>query len=327
MAGAIRDWESWVLTRCQAGEILRVQVLQELWGGYGQLMRLSLRGGPRTSVILKRVLAPSSQQGSASDRRKRRSYEIEQAWYEGPAARCEQVCRVATCLGSHGPSGGSTEVSLGDSRLLLLEDLELEGYHPARPPQSHQIGQGLRWLAQLHARFLGPSPPGLWPRGSYWHLQTRREEWERMPEGPLKEAAPQLDRLLAEARFQTVLHGDAKPANFCWSPEKGAAAVDFQYVGGGCGIRDVAYFLDCCLDEHRCQSEAEPWLAHYFSCLNEALAQQGQESQAAELEAEWRALYPVAWSDYQRFYQGWSRRPSPLGPYSQLQLRRALRLL
>jgi hypothetical protein len=211
---------------------------------------------------------------------------------------------------------------------LLLEDLELAGYSStARPARSVYLKEGLHWLARFHSRFLGQPPAGLWPCGSYWHLATRQEEWERMPPGLWKEAAPRLDQLLRDARYQTLMHGDAKPANFCWSKNQGAAAVDFQYVGAGCGIRDVAYFLDCCLDESGSASQGEPWLDVYFEALRQALREDGHEAHSAALESEWRRLYPVAWSDFQRFYQGWSRRPPSPGSYSQLQLRRALDLL
>gem|GEM_PF-6732341 len=57
-----------------------------------------------------------------------------------------------------------------------------------------------------------------------------------------------VDRLLGQARFQTLVHGDAKHDNFCLAARaNGAAAVDFQYVGRGPGIKDVAYFLASCL--------------------------------------------------------------------------------
>ena len=138
-----------------------------------------------------------------------------------------------------------------------------------------------------------------------------------MPSGCLKDNAQSLDQRLRKARFQTLLHGDAKPANFCWNSQGDAAAVDFQYVGPGCGIRDVAYFLDGCLGESGCEDQAAGWLDFYFATLSQALDAHTSASDA--VEEEWRSLFPVAWSDFCRFEQGWGR-PAPLGAYSQRQL-------
>ncbi|MBX3172138.1 MAG: phosphotransferase [Candidatus Eremiobacteraeota bacterium] len=290
----------WVLAHTGAAVTDSV-LLQNLWGGYGELRRLYLQDRP--SVILKCVLPPAEECASVSDRRKRRSYEVEQAWYQGPARHSQ--ARLAACLAT----GGA-----GETRLLLLEDLANAGFKPGRPPQ---VGAGLRWLARFHASFLDARPAGVWEQGGYWHLDTRQEEFQRMPAGPLKEAARALDLLLKKARYQTLLHGDSKPANFLWKNSAEAAAVDFQYVGAGCGIRDVAYFLDCCASS----SQVESWLDFYFRALQEACPDLPEG-----LEAEWRRLYPVAWADYARFMQGWGR-PGPLDDYGRQQLRRALALL
>lgn len=298
----------WVFSRTGARALAEATLLQNLWGGYGELWRLGLRGGSVASVILKCVVPPERAQSSTSDRRKRRSYEVERAFYQQDFRGCDTDCRMAACYGVEAP-------------LLLLEDLGTAGFRPGRPPN---IRAGLRWLAHFHSRFLGGGHPGLWEQGSYWHLETRQDEWQGMPAGRLKQSAVAIDRCLRQARYQTLVHGDSKPANFCWHGDGTAAAVDFQYVGPGCGIRDVAYFLDCCLSYTGSEDQVEGWLDFYFEVLDQALRRDGH--QADGLEAEWRELFPVAWTDYCRFLLGWGR-PSALSPYSEKQMERALRLI
>jgi len=305
------DWQRWVLDRIQPRRLMGATRIQTLWGGYGELLRLQIDPGP--NLVLKRIQPPAHGVESISDRRKRRSYQVEQAWYRGPGRTCPPECRVPACL-------GLTE------GWLLLEDLEAQGYRRSRGPGSREIAGGLDWLAQFHAAYLGQAPVELWEQGSYWHLETRRDEWAAMPEGLFKQLAEALDQRLRAARFQTLLHGDAKPANFLWDAAGRAAAVDFQYVGPGCGIRDVAYFLDGCLDEAGCQLHASHWLDHYFAQLGRALTTRGLNRVLEPLEKEWRQLYPVAWSDFFRFWQGWGSCPSP-GSYTVEQLQLAQRAL
>lgn len=81
--------------------------------------------------------------------------------------------------------------------------------------------------------------------------------------------------------------------------------VDFQYVGGGCGMRDVAYLLDCVHDQDFGGPATRDALDHYFRVLRMSLAP-AFAPRADEIEAEGRALLPVAWLDFQRFLQGWS---------------------
>lgn len=308
------DWRPWLLAKTGAQDILTVALVQELWHGYGELLRVTLRDGPVDSVILKRVTPPREAQQTASDSRKRRSYVVERAWYEDGSKRCDMNCRVARCY--------ATE-QLEDGALLLLEDLVAEGYRPNPWPESIHTEAGLRWLARFHSRFLDDIPIGLWEQGCYWHLDTRQEELERMPAGPLKDAAALLDSRLKGAHYQTLCHGDAKTTNFLWNEQGGAAAVDFQYVGRGCGIRDVALFLDRALGREGCDASARRWLETYFGMLRIAMAEDGHAELYDSVRREWQALFPVAWSDYNRFRLGWGR-PGPLDSFSESQLQLAL---
>jgi len=185
----------------------------------------------------------------------------------------------------------------------------------------------LSWLAHFHATFMGAEPRGLWEQGTYWHLDTRPDELAILAkEDPaLKDAAVAIDQKLRASPYQTLVHGDAKLANFCFS-EDGAsvAAVDFQYVGAGCGMKDVAYLVGSCLDEHACEREESALLGLYFGVLRGALTAQGTNLDLDALERDWRSLYPVAWTDFHRFLKGWSPGHWKINGYSERLAREVL---
>lgn len=271
--------------------------MQSLWGGYGELVRVELTGWQAPSVIVKCVEPPAhaARQGGVSHARKLRSYDVELAFYRAFAPRTDASCRVARAI--------HAERTRARWR-LVLEDLDAAGFSERRRVASpHELELCLRWLAAFHARFLQTEPKGLWKTGTYWHLATRREELERTRDAELRAAAPILDRKLSEARFATLVHGDAKLANFCFSSDAPAvAAVDFQYVGGGVGVKDVAYLLS---DGAPHSERAEQQLLDcYFSNLRQALAETPVDADA--LEREWRELYPIACADFYRFLAGWA---------------------
>ncbi|MDF2695917.1 MAG: hypothetical protein K0S65_4300, partial [Labilithrix sp.] len=163
----------------------------------------------------------------------------------------------------------------------------------------------LAWLAAFHARFLGIRPDGLWKTGTYWHLATRQEELARIEDEILRKAAPLLDRELRSGTFQTIVHGDAKLANFCFARgSRSVAAVDFQYVGGGCGMKDVAYLLCGHFGDRTLEQRH---LDGYFQKLRIALARRAEPVDVDALETEWRALYPIACADFYRFMAGWAK--------------------
>ena len=123
----------------------------------------------------------------------------------------------------------------------------------------------------------------------------------------LSAAAAAIDSKLKASPFQTLVHGDAKLANFCFSSDgESVAAVDFQYVGGGCGIKDVAYFIGSCFGDEECQAQVPGLLDFYFERLRVTIVEREVAVDAEALEADWRSLYPFAWTDFHRFLKGWS---------------------
>ena len=320
------DFEALVLGATNADAIADTETVQSLWSGYGQIVRCHLIGGSHKSVIVKHVRWPNQRshpRGWTSDRsheRKVHSYQVETNWYREFAGRCPDSCRVPRCLALGSKSDGV---------LIVLEDLDSAGFADRRQHVTNVEIEGcLAWLASFHATFMGERPDGLWATGTYWHLATRPDELEALKDGPLKSSALAIDQLLASSRFQTLVHGDAKLANFCFDPDGGTvAAVDFQYVGGGCGMKDLAYFISSCLDEDDSERLAPVILDRYFELLKNALAQAGKAVDFAALEAEWRALYPVAWTDFYRFLQGWSPGHWKLHRYSERLAREVLQAL
>jgi hypothetical protein len=295
--------------------------LQALWGGYGELWRAELRhGSAMTSVVVKSVRPPRDD-SSRSHRRKLRSYEVEQAFYRRYAARCNDApgCRVARPWELRDENGGW---------LFVLEDLDASGFCQRRArPSAPEIDATLRWLATFHARFLGVGPEGLWKVGTYWHLGTRPDELGRMRHDALRAAAGRLDGALSDARFKTFVHGDAKLENVCFGGTEGEVAlVDFQYVGGGAGVKDVAYFLSSCLDAHECEALVPQYLDEYFRALGSALTRNAGAPtvDGAALEREWRELFPLAWVDFYRFLLGWTHDELARDPYAERLTREVL---
>ncbi len=310
--------------------VARVQTIQSLWSGCGQVARVWLEGqwadGP---VVIKHVEMPERirhPRGWDTDRsaqRKVRSYEVETSWYSQWSKRCLETpgggggrCRVPRHLGS---------TAWGDERLLILEDIDASGFD-RRPAEvtREELGACIQWLAVFHAVFLGERPSGLWDKGTYWHLGTRPDEYEALEDGPLKRAAKAIDAALDASPYQTIVHGDAKLANFCFSADNRVAAVDFQYVGGGCGMKDLAYFVGGCLDSDACFALEEHVLETYFSALKQALRERGSAADTQQLEAGWRRLYPYAWADFERFLQGWSPGHWKISAYSRHMTEQAL---
>jgi aminoglycoside phosphotransferase (APT) family kinase protein len=184
-----------------------------------------------------------------------------------------------------------------------LEDLDAAGFpERRRSADGDTLDRCLAWLAAFHATFFASPPDGLWATGTYWHLATRREELGNVGEKGgwaerLSALAPRIDAKLASGVHRTLVHGDAKLANFCFARDGRTAAVDFQYVGGGCGMKDVAYLVSGEPGEARAVDT-------YFGHLRREL--DARSIEAAPVEEEWRELYPFACADFYRFLAGWA---------------------
>ncbi|XP_037532438.1 uncharacterized protein pkdc [Nematolebias whitei] len=352
-----QEYQDLVLQACGASSVRVGSRIQTLWSGYGDIVRLHLEAGSqaardsaalvggvvlvpvglhlgeqiftgeqnfaqdRPSVVVKHVRLPHEAErpgGGSTDRshaRKVRSYQVETHWYQNYST--DQSCRVPCCLAAR---------RYGPELVLVLEDLDVEGYDQRRTSvRDREIRACLSWLAHFHALFLGVEPVGLWPVGTYWHLETRPDELEAMDDAELKAAAADIDRKLSECRFKTIVHGDAKLANFCFS-QRGhdVAAVDFQYVGGGCGMKDVVYFLGSCMDERECEERVPGLLEHYFTELKLFVK---EDVDVDALEKEWRDMFVFAWTDFHRFLLGWMPGHWKVNRYSEQLTKEALHKL
>lgn len=312
------EFIQWVSRVLDDPDITRFNLLQTLWSGYGQCFRFY---SPRlqTNLVAKAISPPARPQHpkgwhtTDSHQRKLDSYAIEHHFYQHyPAKLTHSPVPVLLASDQH-----------NHQRLLIMQDLDVLGYCARHTSLTLDQAQPvIAYLAGFHAALMDTHDTSLWQWGSYWHLPTRQQEWAAMPEGELKRQAAAIHQTLVRARFTTVIHGDAKVANFCFS-EDGArvAAVDFQYPGRGTGVQDLAYFIGSALSDDEQLHGLNKCLDTYFTTLKQALAPQYC---AQDVEREWRELYPFACADFQRFLSGWSPQHVKLNQALEAQTRLAL---
>ncbi|GAB5565960.1 MAG: DUF1679 domain-containing protein [Winogradskyella sp.] len=302
------ELQNFILKNTRASEVTSIETIQSLWSGYGELLRVGINDAEEESVVVKDIQLstknnhPRGWNSDIGHQRKLISYQVESYWYKNYASQSKS--RIPNCLA----------VEYSTSHIyILLEDLNTAGF----PVRKHSLNWNefsncLKWLAEFHGSFLGVEPKGLWNIGTYWHLETRPQELEVLEDLELKKAAEAIDTTLNNCEYKTLVHGDAKLANFCFSELGEVAGVDFQYVGGGCGMKDVAYFAGSCLSENECERLEEKILDTYFQYFHKVIGEVH-----SELEKEWRSLYRVAWADFHRFLKGWSPGHWKINSYSE----------
>jgi hypothetical protein len=229
--------------------------------------------------------------------------------------------RMPKVLRLHRQQGSSQTLS------MLMTDLQV-GY----PISStglldwEKMDSAIAWLARFHAfgwhnnlehRY------SLQPEGGYWYIQTRLEELKMMRKEwvRLQIAAPAIAALCnGKHTGWTLVHGDFKAENLMFSKATESeparcAAVDFQYVGGGYGAKDLVMLVVCGgnmgIDdlEHGKELEAKV-LTCYFRYLELELkrvhqgAQQLRSTKKITLELL-KTQYELALLDFVRFLAGW----------------------
>ena len=312
----IEQINRFILEQTNAEEITDRIEVQNLWSGYGGIQKIALKGANFPSVIVKHIQPgrgshPRGWNTDLSHQRKLKSYQIETNWYASQKNKVRNnLARIPVCYGTKKEEG---EV------LLVLEDLDASGFAGRRSSVNETEWQAcLRWLAAFHSENLNLEPEGLWTNGTYWHLETRPDELQRLDDQALKVSAATIDRILKDCQYQTLVHGDAKLANFCFSLDGSqVAAVDFQYVGGGCGMKDLAYFVGSCFRDDESEKMERAILDFYFAEIDGFLTGMGSEVRGDQLEADWRPMYRVAWADFHRFMKGWSPGHWKLSDYSE----------
>ncbi|MFY0606766.1 MAG: phosphotransferase [Cyclobacteriaceae bacterium] len=292
-----------VLKLTGASKIIQTEHVQTLWSGYGAIKRFVLEGSHQRNVIVKHIQLPSETQHprgwntEISHLRKLKSYQVENHWYQHYSSRTNEQCKVPELYYS---------LEQGTELLLVLEDMDDSGFARRLSPENvtiEEVKNCLSWLAHFHGQFMDTNPEGLWEIGTYWHLDTRPDELENMQNQELKQIAKAVDTKLNQAKYQTLVHGDAKLANFCFGESADVAAVDFQYVGKGCGIKDVAYLISSCFDERECERYEGELLVFYFDQLEISI---DKHIDFQDIKKEWSDLYSYAWTDFYRFLDGWS---------------------
>jgi hypothetical protein len=314
-------------TQLNGWEVIATEHVQELWSGYGQIVRLMFKRGPVGSAILKVISPPSEQHHprgwstNLSHERKCRSYDIEMDWYKHYAAQQSS--------GSPFPKLLAQSSDASTLKWILMEDMDAMGF-PLRLNILDKISfyACIKWLAHFHGQYMGHNGHSLWEQGTYWHLETRPDELKAMAPSVLKDMAEPIDTALSNATHLTIVHGDAKCANFCFSKDHHrVAAVDFQYVGRGCGMKDLAYFMGSCYGEAECAKMEYDVLDVYFKTLKQTLTNRGLTSTALPCEQEWRQLYPLAWADFYRFLEGWCPDHHKINAYGHHKVQQSLEFL
>ncbi|MEL0639545.1 kinase [Pseudoalteromonas aliena] len=276
--------------------------LTSLWSGCGSIVQCQLDDEPCVVKAIKipsHIHHPKIKQSEVALKRKQYSYSVECTFYKLYSPHLPKHAQSIECIGA---------INKDDEYALVFKDFTKHGFTKAGPQHVKAI---LKWLAHFHAFNLSKPADGLWQQGNYWHLSTRPDEFNKLSEhadkkSDIRSAAHKIDKILQTSHYKTLIHGDAKLANFAADEQSEILGYDFQYVGAGAGIIDVMYFMTSCFNDKQLHDHADEYLAYYFTHLKSALKIYQPTIDADDVTAQWQALWPLAWADFYRFLAGWS---------------------
>ena len=116
-------FRSTILQSTGASSLFEKEMIQELWSGYGKIMRIGLKNASVESVVVKHVQMPKYKnhpRGWNTDighQRKVKSYNVEATWYDTYSKN--SIARLPKCLAIE---------KQDDEVLMVLEDLDEAGY-------------------------------------------------------------------------------------------------------------------------------------------------------------------------------------------------------
>lgn len=234
------------------------------------------------NLILKLIAPPPSDGKDEGHLRKMLSYDVEQYFYEHVAPTLLPTVPVAQCVASSTRRSPLSD-ALKDVTAMVLTDLRDE--FPVAGGKREflnaaQVNAAIDWLAGFHAASLSAAfkldeyvlPPleeaaqsrgerKLWRNGGYTYLATRRTEYASLAEEGselgdafcrpsdtgLSIAEMVAAFLTPQGRhMESLIHGDVKSENmFSTTTGDRVAFYDFQYVGVGLGVCDLAKLFTC----------------------------------------------------------------------------------
>ncbi|KAM0287999.1 hypothetical protein ACHAQH_000067 [Verticillium albo-atrum] len=236
-------------------------------------------------LILKLISPPKAKPNDEGHLRKILSYEVEQYFYAHLAPNLPEDVGVAKCIASTAAGEGALEgvvamvltdlrpqypVAGGKRDVLTSEQVDsalawLGRFHAES--QSWSDGERaecvLPPLQEAHRRGEGSRGTKIWLNGGYTYLATRLKEYASLEEdedsewasafcGHDEELGGGIAKAVAEVlkptgrRAESIIHGDVKSENlFTTADGDKVAFFDFQYVGLGLGVCDLAKLFTC----------------------------------------------------------------------------------